>query len=248
MAGAKSDAAKRKPWEYPHDYSDDPAADADRRELVDAEHGHDELTERSVRAYWQRRADYARAWLESNPSASPEERAHATLELAASELNAKAAGGMNRPFELPDMEQLYRATDNPLYVWAAISHALHGVGQQPESVNCGSAGAAAIPAWCVEPLRRAAASIVSLGLPGMAPPTSGNVATALGLVSQGYNAYRLRDRETLERDRTRLLDELQRRDLLPQHARQAVFPRIGDIRARRRAAKRAARSAEPTGE
>jgi hypothetical protein len=249
VADESTTPRRRQPWEYPYDYAEDPAGEADRREFAEAERGHEAISVRSVSAHWQRRADHAKAWLEANPEAPQDERDKAYACQVSSLRNAATAGGMKAEPAALDLERLHEATENPLYMWAAVFRVLydapHDRGPERAPATGGEAGPVTIPAWCVAPLRAAVARLLGLGLAGLPPATSENVARALGLISQGYNAYKMRERETRERGLAGFLAELEAAGLPPQRARKVAFPQLSDADALRRAARRVARAAKP---
>jgi hypothetical protein len=158
-------------------------------------------------------------------------------------------GGTKAEPEPLDLERLHQASGNPLYMWAAVFRVLYDAphDQSPEHAPAtgGEPEPVMIPAWCVEPLRAAVARLLGLGLAGLPPATSANVAEALGLISQGYSAYKMRERETRDRGLAGFLAELEAAGLPPQRARKVAFPQVSDADALRRAARRVTRAANP---
>lgn len=237
--------SNRDPWMYPFEFFDDPEAQNDIRKLDRVNSNRQEVSERAVSAYWQRRADYARAWISRNPNASQEDHDRAFAQQVWCSGNAETAGGMRSKFEPIDLEQLHRETKNPLFMWAAISAALNGWKSRRASPSDPYPEPPPIPAWCVAPLRSAANALVVLGQPGCQEVTSQNVANALKLLSKGRNAYKDRSRVMERRRQVEAAAKLQDAGLTPQRARRVVFPNISDDRALRRAAKKATPRVKP---
>lgn len=248
MAVQKRDGRKPHPWEYPHSFDDDPEAKAERREL-DHERGSPSggssgTLERAVTAYWQRHGDHADAWLRANPEADQRQRDRAFAYRVAAARNARTAGGLKpSPLIRPDLERLFRETGNPLYVWQAVAWEA----SVPEMPGCsgGSAGPATVPGWCARELVALARRLTILGHPGTPAGTDANVKRALGLTSQGFNAYGERDRRRRDQERADFVAELVAAGLPEQRARAVAHPHITDPRALRRAGKRVAPRAKP---
>lgn len=236
------------PWMYPYEFSEEPEYQSYLRDLDEAKSGHQQIGEQAVSSYWQRRADYAEGWLSKNSDAPQEDRDRAFAEKVWCSDNAKTAGGIKSKIEPLDLEQLYRQTRNPLFMWAGICAALNGWDSRRASPSDPYPEPPPIPAWCVAPLRSAANALVALGQPGHPEATNPNIASALKLISQGRNAYKERPRVMERRRLVEAAAKLQNAGLTPQRARRVVFPSISDGRSLRRAARKAAPRVKPTRE
>jgi hypothetical protein len=246
MARAKYTARSPEPWEYPHDFTDDPAGVEERRAMdaADTEYGNPEPTsERAISAYWQRHADYAEAWLQANANAPAKQRDRAFAYRIVATRHAQTAGGMKSTYVRPNLELLFQQNPNPLYMWQAIACALSDVrGTRDPALQ----GPVEIPYWCAQLLRATATRLLHLGRRGAPAATPVNVQKALRLFSQGYSAYVEREKQELDRKRGDFVAELVAAGMSPQRARAVVLPHIGDARALRRAGKRIVPQGKPT--
>jgi hypothetical protein len=233
-------AARRPPWEYPHDFADDPAGTQDHKLLESFDGGGASLTEddlhRMTHAYFQRHVDHVTAWLAANSDAPREQRDSAFAYRVAMERNARTAGGAIQDEYVPlDLQRLYTETKNPLFVWQAISWAL-----QSAKLGNGTDRAASIelPVWCIPMLRQIAAQLVVLGQPGTPRATTANVVKIIGLTSRGSSAFKDRDRRMRDLHKATYVAELVDAGLPVGRARKVGFAKIHNERSRRRASKR----------
>lgn len=246
MADGKKDVRKPEPWEYPYSFDDDPGAEADRRTLNGKAAAPEGSLERAVSAYWQRHADHAEVWLQANPNADRKERDHALAYRVAAARNARTAGGLRSPPVHHDLERLFSETGNPLYFWQAL--ATETTRPEPSQGPGSRLGSATIPGWCAQELTALARRLTALGRAGMPAVTEANIKAALGLTSQGFNAYAEREHQTRDGMKADFAAELVAAGMPPQRARSVAFPSIADARSLRRAAKRSKPRAKPPGE
>jgi hypothetical protein len=237
--------APRKPWEYPCDYTDDPASAKDRRLAERFDEGDHSVSVRDLNAglaaYHRRRADHAAKWRAANTTADRKDQEQAVTYQVQAEIAEKWFEEDTPASDPPDLKALFLETHNRLYFWQALWSAL----SKPRKADASGEVTLQIPDWCLIPLKSLAGRLLHLGKPGAPRATSANVQKALKLISQGSNAYLARDRRRRSQSAIDLAGALEAAGLTPQRARKVVFSHINDDRALRRAGKRGRPARKP---
>ena len=238
MTNSKKSPAEG-PWVYPYDYSSDPAAEADRREVEQGEGDIKDAISRATSAFWKRRAEYADKWLQKNPAALREWRdfAHA-CKVTSIRYSKKCTDKRKNISTSDNNEALYEETRNPLYVWQAISQAFSDSNMKKSGgleAFLKQEEAFSIPGWCAREVGRVAGMLSSLGIGSDGYVTTNEIIRALRLTSRGSNAYRMREKRRDHQNKADYTRELIDSGLPPQRARAVAYPQIGDARALRRA-------------
>jgi hypothetical protein len=162
--------------------------------MQDPQENLDTIITNAASRFWRRRAEYAASWLEKNPDASVEERDMAFSYEVAARQNSYSAGGIRKDPRIDsrdDLQRRFEETQNPVYLWRALSQLLQNLEPGDRSPR--------LPAWCVAPLRSIAGRIATLGLPGMPEATPASISMVLGFTKQGRNAFVMAERQqTLE--------------------------------------------------
>ena len=241
MASSKERLAER-PWVYPYNYSSDPAAEADRREVEQGEGDVEDAISRAASAFWNRCVGHADDWLQKNSAVAEKVRDLARAYKVTVARNARnCAEKWKNVLPIDSLEELYKETNNPLYVWQAVSKAFHDSNMKKSGgieAFLKQEEAFSIPDWCAREIGRVAGTLSCLGLGTDGRVTTEEIAKALRLTSRGSSAYRMREKRREDQNKADYIRELIASGMTPQRARAVVYPQIADARALRRAGRK----------